>query len=216
VPPPRHPKALRPFRVWARTLYGLEAQGLSNVPSGVAIYCPNHESHLDVFFVASVLPEEIAAKLVCFSKREHFGSPALRWLAEFARAIPLDREGDVRGSMRLASEALSSGRSLLIHPEGTRTTTGQMNRFRGGAALLAIQHQVPLVPVRIVGAFDIYPPARNLPRLFDWRQWRRLPLHVCFGKPIRPPDILPSAGESRTRIAVAELSRLLQAAVAAL
>jgi 1-acyl-sn-glycerol-3-phosphate acyltransferase len=216
VPPPRHAKALLPFAVWARTLYDLKARGLSNVPRGVAIYCPNHESHLDVFFVASVLPEEIAAKLVCFSKREHFDSMATRRFAEFARAIPLDREGDVRGSLRLAREALRSGRPLLIHPEGTRTTTGRMNRFRGGAALLAIQHQVPLVPVRIAGAFEIFPPARKLPRLFDWSRWKRLPLEVRFGEPIRPPDIIPSSGESRTRVAVAELSRALQAAVAAL
>jgi 1-acyl-sn-glycerol-3-phosphate acyltransferase len=216
VPPRRALKALQPFTIWARTLYGLKAQGLSNVPRSVAIYCPNHESHLDVFFVASVLPEEIAAKLVCFSKREHFDSPVMRRFAEFARAIPLDREGDVRGSLRLAGEALSSGRPLLIHPEGTRTTTGHMNRFRGGASLLAIQHQVPLVPVRIVGAFEIYPPARKLPRLFDWERRRRLPLEVRFGKPILPPDITPSVGDLRTRVAVAELSRALYEAVAAL
>jgi 1-acyl-sn-glycerol-3-phosphate acyltransferase len=214
VPPPRHRKALRPFAAGARLLYDLEAQGLSNVPKGVAIYCPNHESHLDVFFVASVLPEEIAAKLVCFSKREHFESPVMRRIAEFARAIPLDREGDVRGSMRLAGEALRNGRPLLIHPEGTRTTTGQMNRFRGGAALLAIQHQVPLVPVRIIGAFGVYPPSRKLPRLFDWRRLERLQLQVRFGKPMQPPDILPRG--ARTRVAVAELSRALQEAVAAL
>jgi 1-acyl-sn-glycerol-3-phosphate acyltransferase len=216
VPPPRHPKALRPFALWAKTFYDLTAHGLSNVPEGVSIFCPNHESHLDVFFVASVLPEEIAAKLVCFAKREHFESQPWRAFAELARAIPLDREGDVRGSMRLAGEALRSGRPLLIHPEGTRTTNGQMNRFRGGAAVLAMQHQVPLVPVRIVGAFGIYPPSRKLPRLFDWQHRRRLPIEVRFGKPIMPPDIIPSMREIRTRVAVAELMRTLQAAVAAL
>lgn len=194
VPAPRGPAAclgLGALRLAARALYGLRGRGLENVPAGPAIFCPNHESHLDIFFVASLLPPAARRALVCFAKREHFDAAATRAFASFARAIPIDRDGDVRPALRAAAYALHAGRPLLIHPEGTRTKTGALGAFRAGAARLALETGVPLVPVKIAGAFAIYPESRRLPRLFDWRRGRRLSLSVSFGEPLAP-----RAGES--------------------
>jgi 1-acyl-sn-glycerol-3-phosphate acyltransferase len=204
--------ALRAFGGMARALYARRVSGLENLPAGPVILCPNHECHLDVFFVASALPPARARDLVCFAKHEHFAAAATRAFATLARAIPVDRDGDARPALRLAGEVLRAGRPLLVHPEGTRTKTGALGAFRPGAAMLAIEHNVPLVPVRIRGAFAIYPESRALPRLLDWRALKRLPLEVRFGAPIAPdvPDPLDRKGAAQ------RLTDRLRAAVAAL
>ena len=73
---------------------------------------------------------------------------------------------------------------MLIHPEGTRTLDGKIQNFKGGAAKLAIDANVPLIPVRIEGAWNIFPPHRKLPRIFGLKG--SYPLNISFGKPIEP------------------------------
>jgi long-chain acyl-CoA synthetase len=214
VPPPRGLASLALLGAFGRAasaLYGLSVQGLANVPRGPVIFCPNHESHFDIFFVASALPKERRRDLVCFGKREHFEALGTRLFATVARAIPIDRDGDIRAALRAGSDALAQGRSLLIHPEGTRTKTGALGPFRAGAALLALERSVPIVPVKIAGAFAIYPESRRLPRLADWRHAKRLRLEVRFG-----PSIVPEPGTSDPTRAAAELTERLRASVAAL
>jgi long-chain acyl-CoA synthetase len=214
LPPPRGLAALAAlgaFGALARGLWRLRAEGLERLPSGPMILCPNHESHLDVFFVASRLPAEARRGLVSFGKREHFEARGTRLFAGLARAIPVDRDGDSRPALRLARRALEAGRPILIHPEGTRTKSGALGPFRAGAALLAIEAGVPLVPVKIEGAFAVYPPARTLPRLLDWRRARRREVVVRFGAPIAPPL---ARGDARE--AAAALTGALRDAVAAL
>jgi long-chain acyl-CoA synthetase len=180
--------ALRMFGLGARALYGLSVSGLEHVPAGPVIFCPNHETHLDFFFVACVLPAAIERDLVCFAKREMFDSFGWSTLVRLARAIPVDRHGDARPGMLKAAQALRAGRPLLIHPEGRRTMTGALGTFGTGSAQLALDTSVPLVPVKIRGAMAIYPGNRRLPRLLG-RGLRRLKLSVHFGKPLSPTQI---------------------------
>jgi long-chain acyl-CoA synthetase len=212
IPEPRGDLGLNLFRGWAESLYRLSSAGLENLPDGPMILCPNHESHLDVFFVASQLPAPIARQLICFAKREHFESPWTRAIAQFARAVPVDRDGDVRSALATAAEALAQKRPLLIHPEGTRTKNGELGVFRAGAARLAIEHSVPLVPVRIHGSFEVYPHSRRLPRPLDWKRLSRHKILVQFGRPLQPP--FPAGADLKT--AADELTRRLRNAVAAM
>jgi fatty-acyl-CoA synthase len=172
-----------------RVLFRLEVRGADRLPAGPLLLCPNHESHLDVLFVAAALPAALRRRLVCFAKREHFASAGTRLAARLVGAIPVDRSGDPRPALRAGGEALRAGHALLIHPEGTRTRTGVLGPFRPGAALLALEGAVPLVPINIRGAFAILPPSRALPRLLEWRRLRRLRLEVRFGEPIPPATI---------------------------
>ena len=73
---------------------------------------------------------------------------------------------------------------MLLHPEGTRTLDGKIREFKGGAAKLAIDAGVPLIPVRIEGAWDIFPPHRKIPNIFSRKG--RYPISIVFGKPITP------------------------------
>ena len=89
---------------------------------------------------------------------------------------------------------------MIIFPEGTRSRDGKIHEFKGGAAKLAIDADVPLIPVRIEGAWNIFPPHRKLPRIFGWKG--SYPLYISFGEPI--------FAEGRS---VEELTALLQSAV---
>ncbi len=191
LPPPRGfltRLALSNFRLISKVVWDLDVTGLEYLPEyGPFILCPNHESHLDVFWVASCLNPSQRNSLISFAKKEHFENPSTRLLAGLAGAIPIDRQGDVLPAMRAGHTALQAGRPLLIHPEGTRTRTGELLPFRRGPAKLALATGAPLIPVRIIGAYSIFPPHRRLPKLFMKKNGDRRKLKIVFGAPIMPP-----------------------------
>lgn len=199
IPAPRNfaaRLALSSFAVLSRVLWRLEVIGIDNLPSTNAfILCPNHESHLDIFWVAAGLPKSVRDRLCCFAKQEHFQHPLTRIITYLAGAIPTDRNGDILPTLRAGAKVLRGDRPLLIHPEGTRTRTGELLPFRRGAAKLAIETGVPLVPVRLVGSYEIFPPHERLPRIWDWKQKRCYRLKVIFGTPILPPSTADDAAE---------------------
>jgi long-chain acyl-CoA synthetase len=179
--------ALTIFSIISRIFWQFEVSGIEHIPAtGAFILCPNHESHLDIFWVASGLPREIRNRLCCFAKQEHFNHLFTKLIAKIACAIPTDRDGDILPTLRAGAKTLNSDRPLLIHPEGTRTRTGAMLPFRRGAAKLAIATGVPLIPVKIIGAYRIFPSHRLTPSLFDWRHLQRHKLQIVFGAPILP------------------------------
>ena len=99
--------------------------------------------------------------------------------------IPVYRSVNTVPAMKIADECLAvDGNSLLIHPEGTRSRSGKMVEFKQGAAQLAIKSGVKMVPVCIDGAYEVYPPHRKLPRLFNWKHLKKYTIKISFGKPL--------------------------------
>lgn len=175
------------FSIVSRFIWHIEVSGLDNVPvKGPFILAPNHESHFDGLWISSYLPASLRNQFCCLAKQEHFERLTTRLFASLVGAIPVDRQGDALPALRGAAKALSDDRLLLIHPEGTRTRTGELLPFRRGPAKLAIATGVPLIPVRIVGAYNIFPPHRKIPNFFDWKRFQRRKLKIIFGKPILP------------------------------
>lgn len=119
----------------------------------------NHESFVDILLI-SHLPWEMK----WLSKVEFFRFPVVGWLMRLAGDIPLTR-GD-RGSsvdaMALARKRLDQRVSVMIFPEGTRSTSGALGEFKRGAFELAVDAQVPIVPLVVHGA-------RSALRKHDWR-----------------------------------------------
>ena len=101
-------------------------------------------------------------------------------------AIPVDRSGNSAPAMKRALQCVNSGYSILIHPEGTRTKTGEMGTFRNGAAKLAIDCGKKIIPVYIGGAFDIFPYNRAIPKFFNFKNLKRYMINISFGTPIEP------------------------------
>jgi len=122
----------------------------------------NHESFVDILLI-SHLPTEFK----WMSKVEIMKIPVLGWMMQCARDIPLERGDTTSGRTALdqARERLSTNVSVMIFPEGTRSKTGEMRKFRAGAFKLAIEGQHPILPMAVHGTRDCL-------RKNDWRLGR--------------------------------------------
>jgi len=111
--------------------------------------------------------------------------------------FPLPQRSGFRESFAFAGESVDRGYSILVFPEGRRTTDGQMSPFRAGIGILAQQLKIPVVPMRMDG---LYPLKKAKSRFA-----RRGEIRVTVGSPVQFPDDM-----SEDAIAQ-ELERLVEA-----
>jgi 1-acyl-sn-glycerol-3-phosphate acyltransferase len=184
--------ARRAVRPWVLTRWGnqffdpLVIDGRERIADlrGSAIFIANHSSHLDSPAFTAALPGR-------YKDRTYFGSAADRWFIkgrkEFRKqgwwrslayaSFPIVRGGGSK-SLDYADWLISHGNSIGIFPEGTRSTTGRMGKFRAGAAILALRNHVPVVPMYMDGLGKLMPKGgRGLPDPG--------PVRVLIGDPIR-------------------------------
>lgn len=120
-----------------------------------AVYAANHLSALDIPVLYSSLP----GRFHIMAKQELFRYPFLGWYLKRSGQIPIVY-GDAHASLRSlnrAGETLRKGVPLMVFPEGGRSATGQLQAFMGGAFFVAIRAQVPVVPMAIVGTYELLP-----------------------------------------------------------
>ncbi|HEY9555212.1 MAG TPA: lysophospholipid acyltransferase family protein [Acidimicrobiales bacterium] len=170
-------------------LWDITVEGLEHVPDrGGAIFCPNHTSVIDSFFLPAVLPRRITF----VGKAEYMDSWKTKHLFPALGMIPIDRGGGSAAERALdtAARVLERGELFGIYPEGTRARDGRLHRGHTGPARLALRTRAPIVPVGIVGTRDIQPPDAKVPKPFKKAV-------VRFGRPVdvtrycdRPDDRL--------------------------
>lgn len=159
-----------------RSLWKVKVTGLEHVPAvGGAIFCPNHTSVIDSFFLPLVLPRRITF----VGKSEYMDSWKTRKLFPALGMIPIDRGGGSASERALntAARVIEDGQFFGIYPEGTRARDGRLHRGHTGPARLALRTGVPIIPVGIIGTREIQPPDAKLPKPF-----KRAEVH--FGRPI--------------------------------
>ena len=179
------------FMRLSRKLYDFEVIGAEELPSNSHyIFCPNHESHFDGLWVFTALQGHLdCTNIACLAKQEHMDHSASRSMVRILGGIPIDRSGNPAPALKQAIKVLRrTNTQFLVHPEGTRTRTGAMGKFKKGVAQLSIDSGVPLVPVCIIGAYQIYPADKALPKLYNFKEHKRMPLKIIFGTPIYPQD----------------------------
>jgi long-chain acyl-CoA synthetase len=182
----KHQTAFTAISQLSRIFWNIQVQGQEHIPrSGNFILFANHESHLDPLWISSFLPTFVRDKLSTLGKKEHWDNPFSAFIADMLGGIPVDREGDVLQAMNAAFESLRAGNCLLLFPEGTRSRNGKMGAFKRGVAKLALETKIPLLPVAIKGAWQIYPPHKTLPSFFNWSSMERHRLTLVFGRPIQ-------------------------------
>jgi 1-acyl-sn-glycerol-3-phosphate acyltransferase len=153
---------LRPVAwVLCRLLFRIQFEGVENVPlKGACLITPNHVSYGDPIWLT--IPLRRRVYYMAWDKP--FEIPVLGPIMRAFGAFPVNVESVDASAQRAAKDVLSEGRALVIFPEGGRTRTGKLMPFKMGAFRFALTHGVPIVPVTIRGAEDIWPVGRIIPR----------------------------------------------------
>ena len=157
----------------------VKVTGLDRIDTSKAhVYAVNHSSALDIPVLYVHLPFQFR---IAF-KKELLSYPGVGWYLKRSGQICLDQQNPARsvGSIRAALKGLRGGMPLVIFPEGGRTTDGEIKSFLPGAFFLAIKAQMDIVPVALVGTYELLP--------MDTYHIKCRPLEMRVGEPI------PTAG----------------------
>lgn len=127
--------------------------GRERIPLGACLFYANHTSSADAPAVVGAIPSRIAILL----KESLFRWPIVGTAFTLAHFIPVRRESheSAISSMEKATDAMRNGQSFLIYPEGTRSPDGRLQSFKKGAAVMAINAKVPVVPIACSGAHRV-------------------------------------------------------------
>jgi 1-acyl-sn-glycerol-3-phosphate acyltransferase len=160
------------------TRHGLEVLDDLEPP---VVFVANHTSHLDTAVLRTSLPLRWRDKTVIGAAADYFFDVWWRGVATSLvfNGFPVEREGGLKAA-RLAKSLLDDGWNILIYPEGGRSEDGWMNEFKGGGAWLAVEAQVPVVPIAFRGNFQAMPKGRV------WPVNGRPPVSIRFGTPVYP------------------------------
>lgn len=190
--------------LWAKSMLAsagvvTEASGVQNVPEGHCVFVCNHQSHYDAFLIFKHVPKHVRY----VAKRELARIPVFGHAIRATGNIVVDRTGGGgdRDRLREAVTAVQERVSVMFFPEGTRSTDGVLRPFKKGAAMLAIQAGVPVVPMAVSGTRLILPKGGRAVR---WGQRAAL----VVGKPLSPVGLQPrdrDAFTQRLQGAVSEL-----------
>lgn len=159
-----------------------KVRGLRQVPrQGPALLACNHTSYLDWLFLPLIVKTRrisFLAKIEYFTRRGVKGR-LQRYFFTATGQVPVDRAGADAATAALAkaTELLGEGRLVGVFPEGSRTRDGRLNRGRTGVARMAAATGVPVIPVAMIGVYDVAPPGTRLPRPRK--------VGVRFGDPMR-------------------------------
>lgn len=184
-------------RLWAQSMLRIGLSpvkliGGDRVPSpAAAVYASNHLSYMDTPVLFGKLPFQFRI----LAKSGLWKVPFIGWHLRRSGQVPVD-QSNARSSIASLNRgvtALKAGVPLVIFPEGGRAATGQTQSFLSGGAFMAILAQVPLVPVTIVGTYELLP--------IHSYHLRPRPLLLIIGEPIPTIGLTTRDAEALTRSA---------------
>jgi 1-acyl-sn-glycerol-3-phosphate acyltransferase len=146
-----------------RILYIKEIRGKNNFPKRNVILASNHQSYLDILLCGYIC---VPRKYTHIGQvdRENKGWSGFRdFIYSLGEVIPVNRkdENSKKEAFNKAIEFLKNGYSLVIYPEGTRTRTGEVGNGKWGVAKFFLETGVPILPMGIKGAFELFPPGEK-------------------------------------------------------
>jgi 1-acyl-sn-glycerol-3-phosphate acyltransferase len=175
----------------------VEAEGVEHIdPRQPYVYMSNHQSVVDVGAIILTLPT--SWRFV--AKRELTWIPFFGWAIALGGHVVIDRGRHARAvaSLRRAAERVRNGVSVIIFPEGTRSPDGELQPFKSGGFHLALEAQVPVLPVTVSGSRQLTP--KGSLRVESGR------VRVRYGKPIETRGLATEHREAlkqRVRDAIA-------------
>lgn len=137
-------------------------RGRQNVPrSGPLIIIANHVSYIDPILIGWAVQPRLTHYM---GKKELFNNKFIRFIISKWGMFPVDREHVDRTAMLQAITLLREGKTLGLFPEGTRSSSGELQQMRSGAIRFAIKTRSPLLPVGVTGTDKSYPRGTKLPK----------------------------------------------------
>jgi 1-acyl-sn-glycerol-3-phosphate acyltransferase len=167
-------------RTWSwlimKTIFSpVKVTGLDKIDTSKAhVYAVNHASALDIPVLYVNLPFQFR---IVF-KKELLVYPIVGWQLKRSGQVCIDQQKPINstGAIRSAVKSLKAGMPLVIYPEGGRTPDGEIKPFLPGAFFLAIKAQVDIVPIALVGTYELLP--------MDTYHIKCRPLEMRVGEPI--------------------------------
>lgn len=159
--------------------------------TGPVVFVANHNSHMDTPVILRALPGRWRRHTAVAAAADYFYDKRRKALSVSLAfgAVPLERNsgaGVGRDQTAHLDRLIGDGGSVIIFAEGTRSRDGRVGRLRSGAALLAREHHVPIVPIFVSGTHEAMPRGHRWMVFKAGRPGPRHPLEVRFGEPIVP------------------------------
>ncbi|WP_394823787.1 AMP-binding protein [Pendulispora albinea] len=174
------------------------------------IVVANHASHLDMGFVRHALGK-YGEDVVSLAAQDYFfegGGLRRAFFENFTNLQAFDRKNGLRQSLRQAADVIERGRTVLVFPEGTRSTTGEVGEFKPLVGYLALTHGVDLLPVYLGGTFESMRKGAVLPT--------RRNIVARIGPPLTVADMRRLTAGMNAQDAAREVARYARQAVLAL
>ena len=160
---------------------------------GPVLFVANHSSHMDTPVLLRSLPRAWRRRTAVAAAADYFYR--VPWLAHTVslafNTVPVERKGEGADGASELVRLIGEGWSVVVFAEGTRSRDGTVGRLRSGAAMLATEQGLPIVPVHVSGTHAVMPVGRRWMR----RGRTRPAIAVHFGPAIRPRE-----GEHRTEV----------------
>ncbi len=138
-----------------KVLFGYQYRHVDRLPmTGGALICPNHLSYLDPIMMGSIVPR----RANFLAKKALFENKILNAILRSIDSIPIDREATGIGGMKETLKRLKKGESVIMFPEGERSTGGELLPLMTGFTALVKRLKVPVYPVGIHGSYEAWPP----------------------------------------------------------
>lgn len=145
---------------WAKSLLKFSFSpvtvvGLERLRPGPAVYASNHLSYFDTPVLFANLPFQFRI----MAKQSLWKIPFIGWYLNRSGQVPIDQKNSrsAIASLGRGVATLKAGMPLLLFPEGGRAATGELQSFLSGSAFMAIRAGVPLVPVALIGTYELLP-----------------------------------------------------------
>ncbi len=161
----------------------LEVEGIENLKAMKRpfIICPNHQSFLDPFILCSTYDYETFSNTFHVGASEFFQNRFMKFVANMLQVVPVDPDTNLMKAMKAGAIGLKNGKVLNIYPEGERAFDGELHEFRKGAAILATELNLPILPVALDGVYKVW--ARGTLKI------RPAKVKLSFGKAFYPKDL---------------------------
>ena len=158
------------------------ADSALRIPHSAFIVCPNHQSFLDPFVLCSNYPYRLFKNIFHVGASEFFDNPVTRFIARMLNVVPVNPDTELMRAMKAGAIGLKHGKVLNIYPEGERAFDGELHTFKKGAAILATELNLPIVPVALDGLQNVW--AR--------KSWKIRPakVKVRIGKPFYASEVV--------------------------